>query len=45
MAKPFTAVTPPGGWNERYTFSAGVRAGNLLKPICVSNPGMLDSCT
>jgi len=30
MAKPFTAVTPPGGWNERYTFSAGVRAGNLL---------------
>ena len=30
MAKPFTAVVPPGGWNPRYTFSAGVRAGNLL---------------
>lgn len=30
MSKPFTAITPPGGWNPRYTFSAGVRAGNLL---------------
>ena len=30
MTKPFTAVVPPGGWNPRYTFSAGVRAGNLL---------------
>jgi aminoacrylate peracid reductase len=30
MARPFTAVTPASGWNPRYTFSAGVRAGNLL---------------
>jgi enamine deaminase RidA (YjgF/YER057c/UK114 family) len=30
MGKPFTAVTPASGWNARYTFSAAVRAGNLL---------------
>lgn len=30
MARPFSAVTPASGWNPRYTFSAGVRAGNLL---------------
>jgi enamine deaminase RidA (YjgF/YER057c/UK114 family) len=30
MSKPFTAIAPPGGWNPRYTFSAAVRAGNLL---------------
>lgn len=30
MTRPFTAVTPASGWNPRYTFSAGVRAGNLL---------------
>lgn len=29
MTRPFTAVVPPG-WNPRYTFSAAVRAGNLL---------------
>jgi len=30
MSKPFTAVAPASGWNPRYTFSAAVRAGNLL---------------
>lgn len=30
MAKPFSAVVPAGGWNDRYTYSPAVRAGNLL---------------
>jgi enamine deaminase RidA (YjgF/YER057c/UK114 family) len=30
MSKSFTAITPAGGWNPRYTFSAAVRAGDLL---------------
>lgn len=30
MTHPFTAVTPASGWNPRYTFSAAVRAGDLL---------------
>jgi enamine deaminase RidA (YjgF/YER057c/UK114 family) len=30
MSKSFTAVTPAAGWNPRYTFSAAVRAGDML---------------
>lgn len=30
MIKGFEAVVPATGWNDRFTFSAGVRAGNLL---------------
>ena len=30
MKKIFEAVIPPGGWSDRFTFSPGVRVGNLL---------------
>lgn len=30
MTHPFTAIAPASGWNPRYTFSAAVRAGELL---------------
>lgn len=30
MTKQFQAVIPASGWDDRFTFSPGVRAGNLL---------------
>lgn len=30
MRKIFEAVIPPTGWNDRFTFSPGVKVGNLL---------------
>ncbi len=30
MKKIYEAVIPPGGWSDRFTFSPGVRVGNLL---------------
>ena len=30
MKKIYEAVIPPSGWSDRFTFSPGVRVGNLL---------------
>lgn len=30
MTKPYSAVVPASGWNDKYTFSPAVRVGNLL---------------
>ena len=30
MNKIYEPVIPPGGWSDKFTFSPGVRAGNLL---------------
>ncbi len=30
MTKVYNAVVPASGWNEKFTFSPGVRVGNLL---------------
>ena len=30
MNKSYEAVIPEGGWSDKFTFSPGVRAGNLL---------------
>ena len=30
MKKIYAAVIPPGGWSDKFTFSPGVKAGNLL---------------
>ena len=30
MKKIYEAVIPPSGWSDKFTFSPGVRAGNLL---------------
>ena len=30
MKKIYEAVIPPGGWSDKFTFSPGVKVGNLL---------------